>query len=65
MTTMLHVVPGQDDFESALQLAQLRNLVTSRAAATMLAENYTGYAPLRYDPATRLGPAAIWASSVA
>ncbi len=65
MTTMLHVVPGQDEFESALQLAQLRNLVTSRAAATMLAENYTGYAPLRYDPATRLGPAALWASSVA
>src|SRR5579863_3078055 len=65
MTTMMHVVPGQDDFESELQLAQLRNLVTSRAAATMLAENYTGYAPLRYDPATRLGPAALWASSVA
>ena len=65
MTTMLHVVPGQDEFESELQLAQLRNLVTSRAAATMLAENYTGYAPLRYDPATRLGPAALWASSVA
>ena len=65
MTTMLHVVPGQDEFESALQVAQLRNLVTSRAAATMLAENYTGYAPLRYDPATRLGPAALWASSVA
>jgi p-hydroxybenzoate 3-monooxygenase len=65
MTTMLHVVPDQDEFESELQLAQLRNLVTSRAAATMLAENYTGYAPLRYDPATRLGPAGIWASSVA
>jgi p-hydroxybenzoate 3-monooxygenase len=65
MTTMMHVVPGQDEFESELQLAQLRNLVTSRAAATMLAENYTGYAPLRYDPATRLGPAEIWASSVA
>ena len=59
MTTMLHVVPGQDEFESALQLAQLRNLVTSRAAATMLAENYTGHAPLRYDPATRLDPAAL------
>jgi p-hydroxybenzoate 3-monooxygenase len=65
MTTMMHVVPGQDEFESELQLAQLRNLVTSRAAATMLAENYTGYAPLRYDPATRLSPAARWATSVA
>jgi p-hydroxybenzoate 3-monooxygenase len=58
MTAMMHVVPGQDPFESALQLAQLRNLVTSRAAATMLAENYTGYAPLRYDPATRVRRAA-------
>jgi p-hydroxybenzoate 3-monooxygenase len=65
MTTMMHVVPGQDEFESALQLAQLRNLVTSRAAATMLAENYTGYAPLRYDPATRLDATALWAASVA
>jgi len=60
MTAMMHVVPGQDPFESALQLAQLRNLVTSRAAATMLAENYTGYAPLRYDPATRKAPTALW-----
>jgi p-hydroxybenzoate 3-monooxygenase len=60
MTAMMHVVPGQDPFESALQLAQLRNLVTSRAAATMLAENYTGYAPLRYDPATRVVPTPLW-----
>jgi len=60
MTAMMHVVPGQDPFESALQLAQLRNLVTSRAAATMLAENYTGYAPLRYDPATRKAPTPLW-----
>ena len=65
MTTMMHVVPGQDQFESALQLAQLRNLVTSRAAATMLAENYTGYAPLRYDPATRLDPAGLLTTSAA
>jgi len=28
----------------------------------MLAENYTGYAPLRYDPAARLEPAALWTS---
>src|SRR4029077_2899210 len=60
MTSMMHVVPGQDPFESELPLATLRNLVASRAAATMLAENYTGYAPLRYDPATRLDPAALW-----
>ena len=60
MTAMMHVIPGQDPFESALQLAQLRNLVTSRAAATMLAENYTGYAPLRYDPSTRVVPTPLW-----
>jgi p-hydroxybenzoate 3-monooxygenase len=54
MTSMLHVVPGQDPFESELQLAQLRHLVSSRSAAASLAETYTGYAPLRFDPATRL-----------
>jgi p-hydroxybenzoate 3-monooxygenase len=41
MTSMLHTVPG-DDFGLALQLAQLRYTTTSRAAATSLAENYTG-----------------------
>ncbi len=41
MTSMLHTVPG-DDFNLALQLAQLRYTTTSRAAATTLAENYTG-----------------------
>src|SRR6201996_9520512 len=45
MTSMLHVVPGQDPFESALQLAQLRHLVSSRTAAAGLAETYTGYEP--------------------
>jgi p-hydroxybenzoate 3-monooxygenase len=43
MTSMLHTVPG-DDFTLALQLSQLRQTVTSRAAATTLAENYTGVA---------------------
>ena len=62
MTSMLHVVPGQDQFESELQLAQLRHLVTSRTAAANLAETYTGYAPLRYDPATRLDAARLWSS---
>jgi p-hydroxybenzoate 3-monooxygenase len=41
MTSMLHTTPG-DDFGLALQLAQLRHTTTSRAAATALAENYTG-----------------------
>ena len=62
MTTMLHVDPAGDPFEAHLQLAQLRNLVTSRAAATMLAENYTGYAPLGYDPDTRLAPSSLCGS---
>jgi p-hydroxybenzoate 3-monooxygenase len=30
-----------------LQLSQLRYVTSSRAAATSLAENYTGYPPLR------------------
>jgi len=43
MTTMLHRTPGADDMEAALQLSQLRYVTSSRAAATSLAENYTGY----------------------
>jgi p-hydroxybenzoate 3-monooxygenase len=48
MTSMLHVDPDADPFEAELQLAQLRYVVTSRAAATTLAENYTGYRPPRW-----------------
>ena len=44
MTSMLHVDPHADLFGKELQLAQLRYVVSSRAAATSLAENYTGYA---------------------
>jgi p-hydroxybenzoate 3-monooxygenase len=43
MTSMLHVDPEQDAFGAALQLSQLRYVTTSQAAATTLAENYTGY----------------------
>jgi hydroxyacyl-ACP dehydratase HTD2-like protein with hotdog domain len=46
MTTMLHSTPGADDMEAELQLAQLRYVVSSSAAATSLAENYTGYPAL-------------------
>jgi p-hydroxybenzoate 3-monooxygenase len=46
MTTMLHRSPDADPLERELQLSQLRYLVSSRAAATSLAENYTGYPPL-------------------
>ncbi len=43
MTTMLHRTPGADEMETRLQLSQLRYTVSSRAAATSLAENYTGF----------------------
>jgi len=46
MTTMLHPAPGADAMEAQLQLAQLRYVTTSPAAAASLAENYTGYPPL-------------------
>ena len=42
MTSMLHRSPDSDAFEGKLQLSQLRNVVSSRAAATVLAENYVG-----------------------
>jgi p-hydroxybenzoate 3-monooxygenase len=47
MTTMLHATPGADPMDAELQLAQLRYVTTSRAAAASLAENYTGYSPPR------------------
>ena len=50
MTSMLHVAPGADAFESQLQLSQLRYVTSSRAAAQSLAENYTGYKPVRFEP---------------
>ena len=42
MTSMLHLDPGGDRLHRRLQLAQLEYVVTSRAAATSLAENYVG-----------------------
>jgi p-hydroxybenzoate 3-monooxygenase len=42
MTSMLHVPPGGDEFDARLQLAQLRYVASSHAAATSLAENYVG-----------------------
>jgi p-hydroxybenzoate 3-monooxygenase len=41
MTSMLHSF-GEDAFQHRLQLAELDYVTTSRAAATSLAENYTG-----------------------
>jgi p-hydroxybenzoate 3-monooxygenase len=42
MSSLLHVLPDEDDFGRRLQRAELEWLVTSRAAAQSLAENYTG-----------------------
>jgi p-hydroxybenzoate 3-monooxygenase len=44
MTSMLHRFPDDDGFQHRLQLSQLRYTVSSRAAATSLAENYVGVA---------------------
>ena len=42
MTSMLHRFPDDDQFQRRLQVAQLAWVTSSRAAATGLAENYTG-----------------------
>lgn len=42
MTQLLHHFPGASDFDLRRQLAELRLLTSSRAAATVLAENYVG-----------------------
>jgi p-hydroxybenzoate 3-monooxygenase len=39
---MLHRFPGDDPYQHRLQIAQLRNVVDSRAYATALSENYVG-----------------------
>ena len=51
MTAVLHRLPGAEDYQSRLQLAELEYVVHSPAAATSLAENYVGF-PL---PAAALG----------
>jgi p-hydroxybenzoate 3-monooxygenase len=45
---MLHVAAG-DPFESQLQLSQLRFVTSSRAQATALAENYSGFEPVSFN----------------
>jgi p-hydroxybenzoate 3-monooxygenase len=54
MTSMLHVDPHADPFDAALPLSQLRYVISSRAAATTLAENYTGYLPLTWSAQPQL-----------
>ncbi len=53
MTTMLHRSPGADEMTAQLQLSQLRYVTSSLAAATSLAENYTGF-PIQPGPAGQL-----------
>jgi p-hydroxybenzoate 3-monooxygenase len=48
MTSMLHHFHDETPFHHRLQLSQLRYVTESRAAATMLAENYVGL-PFRDD----------------
>jgi hypothetical protein len=42
LTNMLHRFEGGNGFDYRRQLAELDDMTTSRAAATSLAENYTG-----------------------
>jgi p-hydroxybenzoate 3-monooxygenase len=42
MTTLLHPDPDGDPFEQRLALAHLDQIATSRAAAAVIADNYTG-----------------------
>ena len=51
MTCLLHRCEGGDPFEYRRQLAELDQVATSRAAATALAENYTGI-PIEYAEET-------------
>ena len=47
MTALLHPFPGEDHYAAKLRRARLRDLVTSRAAATAFAESYVGLARAR------------------
>ncbi|MCL2583452.1 MAG: 4-hydroxybenzoate 3-monooxygenase [Streptosporangiales bacterium] len=49
MTSMLHVNPAGDPFDDQLQLSQLRFVTSSEAQATALAENYSGFQPVRFS----------------
>jgi p-hydroxybenzoate 3-monooxygenase len=43
MTAALHQLPGMEDYQAQMQLAELEYVVGSPAAATSLAENYVGF----------------------
>jgi len=42
MTSMLHKSGEVDDFDARIRIAELEYLLSSRAAMTVLAENYVG-----------------------
>ena len=42
MTSLLHRFPDASGFDQRIQRAELDNLMRSRAAQTLLAENYVG-----------------------
>jgi p-hydroxybenzoate 3-monooxygenase len=46
MTRMMHRLDDATPFEQRLQVAELEHVTTSRAAATAMAENYVGVAPV-------------------
>jgi p-hydroxybenzoate 3-monooxygenase len=52
MTSLLHRFPAEDRYAVKLRGARLRDLVTSRAAATAFAEHYVGLARARLTGAT-------------
>ena len=43
MTTMLHTLPGADDYDNRRQIAELKSVVSSVPGQTYLAEAYTGW----------------------
>ena len=52
MTSLLHRFPTEDLYEVKLRQARLRDLVTSRAAATAFAESYVGLSRAKLAGAT-------------
>jgi p-hydroxybenzoate 3-monooxygenase len=52
MTSLLHRFPTEDGYGVKLRQARLRDLVTSRAAATAFAESYVGLSRARLVGAT-------------
>jgi p-hydroxybenzoate 3-monooxygenase len=62
MTSALHRLPGMDEYQSRMQLAELENVVQSTGALTNLAENYVGM-PLPADLVTTYPPCGVAADA--